>query len=738
MKSKTLLLLILFVSRSVVSQDLKQIVADKNYMDLAFEKCAPIYKELASKKRCGPDIVRKAAESYRMLNNSEESEKWYAKLLETGTATPQDRYYYAQVLLQNKKYKEAKSQMDELSKLKTDNSVAKRYAKINMSEYDKLKKDSLNFTIKNLEAINSPQSDFGPSYITKTELGFASARANSGFSIKQFAWDNSSFLDIYTCNLDTSKQTASDVEKIEKQFKSVYHDGPISYSPDGKTMLLTRNNYLSKKLTKSADNKVKIQLYYAVKLGDKWSDLIPAPFNDSNYNCGQAIFSPDGKTVYFVSDMPGTYGATDIWQASFSNNTFGKPSNLGQEVNTEGREMFPFVDKDNLLLFSSDGYVGLGGLDIHMAQLSGGYPSYVGNVGYPLNTNADDFGLIYDSETLKGYFSSNRVGGAGSDDIYSVKMSESLRKKIAIHGFVYDARNNKSLPSSKMFLYDAKNNLLDSTTTDNTGEYHFDVSPNQNILIVSANKESYYPQVNDVDLEDPKKPVNLLLSPTYSFVCNVTDMKTGEVIEGVKITSFNNDKAIKTYTTDANGKIGDPILEKKYGSKVDYKLKFEKEGYITNVQEASFILKDNTLVNVGNVMNTQLQKLEKGVDLGKVVNIKPIYFDLGKSNIRPDAAIELDKIIAVMNEYPTMVIELGSHTDCRGTVASNLKLSDLRAKSSAKYIQSKITNPSRIYGKGYGESRLLNNCACEGTKKSNCSEEEHQKNRRTEFIIIKY
>lgn len=705
---------------------------------MAFEKCAPMYKELAGKKGCSPDVVRKAAESYRMLGNTTESEKWYAKLLSTGVATEQDQYYYAQVLLQNKKYKEAKNQMDKLSKLKTTNSVARRYAGIDLSEYDKLKKDSLNFTIKNLETVNSPQSDFAPSYITETELGFVSARTSQGFSMRKFAWDNSSFLDIYTCSIDTTRQTASDVRKFEKQFKSVYHDGPVSYSPDGKTMLLTRNNYIARKLIKSIDNKVKIQLYYAVKNGDKWGELMPVPFNNSNYNVGQAVFSPDGGTIYFVSDMPGTLGLTDIWQVPYANSNFGKPVNLGQEVNTEGREMFPFVDKDNLMLFSSDGYVGFGGLDIHMAQLSGGYPTYVGNVGYPVNTNADDFGLVYDTETLKGYFSSDRPGGAGSDDIYSVKMTESLRRKVDVHGFVYDARNKKAVPSSKLFLYDHKSNLIDSTTTDSRGEYHFEVSPSQKILIVSATKESYYPELTDFEVQDSKNSIDLLLSPSYSFACHVTDMKTGAAIGGVKVTSYANGKAIKTYTTDAQGKIVEPIPDKKYGNKVDYELKFEKEGYIANVQKASFVLKDNTMVDVGSAMNTRLQTLEKGVDLGKVVNIKPIYFDLGKSNIRPDAAIELDKIIAVMNSYPTMVIELGSHTDCRGTVASNLKLSDLRAKSSAKYIQSKITNPSRIYGKGYGESKLLNNCGCEGTKSSNCSEEEHQKNRRTEFIIVNY
>ena len=158
----------------------------------------------------------------------------------------------------------------------------------------------------------------------------------------------------------------------------------------------------------------------------------------------------------------------------------------------------------------------------------------------------------------------------------------------------------------------------------------------------------------------------------------------------------------------------------------------EKEGYLGK----TVTLNDEAKLGEIKVIEA-LDKIEVGADLGKIIDIKPIYFDLKKFDIRSDAASELDKIVKVMNENSTMVIELGSHTDCRGSAASNLSLSDKRAKSSAEYVKKNISKPERIYGKGYGESMPVNDCKCEGAVKSSCSEDEHQQNRRTEFKIIK-
>lgn len=730
----------LLITSASFAQSLKQKVADKNYTLLAYEKAAPMYAELAKKSKASTEVIRRAADSYRMLNATVESEKWYNKLVSKPDVQATDYYNYAQVLLLNSKYNDAENQMKKFHELKSDNSVAKRYTNSNLNYIKEIKKDSLNFEIKNVDAINTSESDFAPSYFNnKTELAFASNKENHGGSNKEFAWDNTSFLDLYKTKLDTAKQTAEKPSRYDKALKTTYHDGPVSFSPDGKTMLLTRSNYYDDKLQKSSANIVNIELYYATKVGDKWSELKAFPYNNKDYSVGQACFSPNGKTVYFVSDMPGTYGYTDIWETNYDNTNFTQPKNLGQEVNTEGREMFPFVDDDNLLLFATDGRLGLGGLDINMASVNGD-ATYIGNIGYPVNTNKDDFGLIYDTKTMKGYFASNREGGKGKDDIYAVKLKEKLIKTQTIEGLVLDNNTLLPLPNSRVYLFDNQNKTIDSTIADATGKYAFVVKDINSLQKVNASKNNYRDgETNMPTAQNKLKDINVLLNPKYSFICTVYDAKTKATIDSVSVTLIQTVKTDnKNYYTDNQGRAGDEFANKKRGDNVESVVRFEKKGYITTMQDLSLKLDTALVINLNEYLNTSLHKMEKGIDIAKTININPIYFDLAKWNIRQDAAIELDKIIKVMIENPTMVIELGSHTDCRASKAYNMKLSDKRAKSSAAYIISKGIDKKRIYGKGYGESKLINKCECEGTKITPCSEEEHQANRRTEFIIVKF
>ena len=203
----------------------------------------------------------------------------------------------------------------------------------------------------------------------------------------------------------------------------------------------------------------------------------------------------------------------------------------------------------------------------------------------------------------------------------------------------------------------------------------------------------------------------------------ITDKKSGAVVfEGKTSQAGDFSKALE------NVKLNETL---------NYTVTLKKEGYLTKTVDFSKLVTKLEVINIHENLDVSLTKIEVGSDLAKLVDVKPIYFDMSKYNIRKDAAVELDKIVKIMNEYPSMIIELGSHTDCRGTIQQNQTLSDNRAKASADYIKSKITNPERISGKGYGEAKLVSDCPCEGTVKSKCSEEEHQKNRRTEFIIIK-
>lgn len=304
-------------------------------------------------------------------------------------------------------------------------------------------------------------------------------------------------------------------------------------------------------------------------------------------------------------------------------------------------------------------------------------------------------------------------------------------------GIVYDESNKELVPNATVYLLNKNKLVIDSAKVNNKGEYSFVINdPSKEYFIGAKEPVKYYDRlipVGKLQTGDNKKDIGLF--PKYKLIDQITDAKTNTGIEGVKTTFI--DKATnqpKTYTTDATGTFTDIIKGKKPGDKLQFSIKYEKEGYITVEKNYDITLDMNTVID----LKEKLQKLEIGADIAKIIQINPIYFDLAKSNIRADAAKELDKIVKVMQENPTMTIELGSHTDCRSSKAYNLSLSDKRAKSSAAYIVSKGIAKNRIVGKGYGESKLINQCECEGKVVSTCSEEEHQANRRTEFLITKF
>lgn len=743
MKTLTYINIFLFFYQSAFSQSIKQNVADKHYATLAYEKCAPMYAELAEKKNATTDIVRKAAISYSKLNVTQKAETYYKQLSAKPDAQPIDYYNYAQTLLSNGKYKEAEEQMKKFYDYSNINSVAKRYYKVNENYEKELKKDSLKFVIKTVDGLNSTESDFSPAYYNqKKELVYTTNRENHGASNKEFAWDNTNFLDLYKSKIDTAKQTAEKPERFDKSLKTQYHDGPIAFSPDGKTMLLSRSNYYDDKIQKSSSNTINIQLYYATKTNDNWGELKPFPHNNKDYNFGQACFAPDGKTIYFVSDMQGTYGNTDIWETTFDGKNFTQPKNLGQEVNTEGREMFPFVDDDKLLLFASDGHVGLGGLDIHLAKLMGNEAVYITNAGYPINTNFDDFGFIYDSNTLKGFFTSNRTGGKGKDDIYAIKLKEPFVQKKVLKGKVIDETSKDPIPFATINITDDIGNVIETIKADDKGDFSALIPKDANIQTLTK-KEGYNPnQSNTLAYNDiPKDPITIPLNKQdFRLDGLVLDANTNKPLDGVKVSILdavtNKDAMIKL--TDDKGDFKINLNDKKNEEKIKYVIHIEKAGYESKditVEKTRAEMDANPIIKVTEKLASPNSSNSSGND---IFAIEPIYFDLDKSDIRPDAQEQLDKLIQALNTRKDIKIEISSSTDCRATNVYNMALSQRRANATANYLVSKGINKNRLKLKWTGEDNLTTNCPCEPTNESSCSEEQHQQNRRSNFKVTSY
>lgn len=743
MKTLTYINILLFFSQTIFSQSIKQNVADKHYATLAYEKCAPMYAELAEKKNAPTDIIRKAAISYSKLNVPTKAETYYAQLSKKTDIQPVDYYNYAQALLSNGKYKEADEMMKKFYTYSDINSVAKRYYKVNPNYEKELKSDSLKFVIKIVDGMNSSESDFSPVYYNKkSELVFTTNRENHGANNKEFAWDNTNFLDLYKAKVDTAKQVADKPERFDKSLKTQYHDGPIAFSPDGKTMILTRSNYYDDKLQKSSSNTINLQLYYATKTNDGWGELKAFPHNNKDYNFGQACFAPDGKSVYFVSDMQGSYGNTDIWETTFDGTNFSQPKNLGQEVNTEGREMFPFVDDDNLLLFASDGHVGLGGLDIHLAKLMGNEAVYISNAGYPVNTNFDDFGFIYDSNTLKGFFTSNRTGGKGKDDIYAVKLRDPFIQKKVLKGKVVDEQSKDPIPFAIINILDDQGNVIESLKADDKGDFSA-LIPKDASVQTQAKKEGYNPnQTNVMAYNDiPKDPITIELNKQdFRLDGLVLDANTNKPLDGVKVSILdavtNKDAMIKL--TDDKGDFKINLNDKKNEEKIKYVIHIEKPGYESKditIEKTRAEMDANPIIKVTEKLFTPNNGTPSSDEF---MAIEPIYFDLDKSDIRPDAQEQLDKLVQTLTTRKDIKIEISSSTDCRATNAYNMALSQRRANATANYLINKGISKNRLKLSWTGENNLSTNCPCEPTNESSCSEEQHQLNRKSNFKVISY
>jgi outer membrane protein OmpA-like peptidoglycan-associated protein len=503
----------------------------------------------------------------------------------------------------------------------------------------------------------------------------------------------------------------------------------VCFDKDGKTIYVTRNNFKKCKVVRSSTGDVKLNLYRAEYDTNKkrFVNLQGFDFNSDEYNTAHPAISPDGTKLYFASDMPGGQGGMDIWVTTKTGTGWSKPENLGSKVNSAGDEVFPYVLDKKTLYFSSNGLDGIGGLDIFSVKLNdNGMPvDAPKNLGIPINSPADDFGIVFYGDGKRGYFSSNRENFDLDDNIYEFTCNKPDKLPYTI--LVLDSVTRKQLESNIVITQSETGERKE--LTEKNGQFITDLHP-ETVYSISADANEYKPKAN-ITFKTPvdnSKHFEILLAPVDKYfiagtVYEVFDDSTKKSLDSaiVIIKDETGNVVCTSYLTDAGGKYHSCDLK----ANTQYTVMAMKDGYFAKSSVVTFIPPG------GAIRNFYLSKIV----VGKAIKIENIYFDLDKSNIRPDAAVELDKIVKLMQENPEIIIELGSHTDCRAPAAYNMALSDRRAKASAAYIVSKGIDSKRITGRGYGESQLVNRCACEGNVKSDCTEEEHQQNRRTEFKV---
>jgi outer membrane protein OmpA-like peptidoglycan-associated protein/tetratricopeptide (TPR) repeat protein len=721
--------------------------ADRYYSVIAYALAAESYEKLLDTKLETPQMLSRLANCYYQNGDSEKAEEMYSKMINTPEANTEDFYQFAQTLRENQKYDEYKKLMEKYADMDRVSFMSREFkAKINY--LTQLEEEEARFVVKNL-AVNSQWSDFG-GYANETNksIFFVSNRTPDGLIKRSWSWNDQPFLDLYEGELSDSMEIQK-AKVYNNKVNTVFHEGPMCYTPDMSKVFFTRNNIGRRGEGKQDENGIQnLKIYYAdLDENGTWINIREFPYNNLEYSVGHPTVSKDGKKLYFASDMPGGVGGSDIYEVSIENGAkdivFGTPFNLGNVVNTEGQEMFPWIDTLDNLYLSSDGHFGFGGLDNFIAINTDGAITEVLNLGKPINSNNDDFGFIMNLDATTGFFSSNRKGGKGNDDIYSFLMLRPLKKQLTLKGLITDQKTQVPLVGAIIGLYDEKGNLLASAISDKEGKYKFPLEKDFKYKL-KGEQDDYFPRsgsFNTVSLDQKTIELNLSLEKYFGLglYALVTDKMTGAPIENVniKVIDLKTRAKVMNGVTPATGDLMNSLADNKVGDCLKYQIIITKSGYLVKVALFNRCIDKPGIVNLHELLDITLTKIQVSMDLAKVIEIKPIYFDFNKFNIRPDAQLELNKIVQVMNDNPGMEIELGSHTDCRSSYAYNEKLSDKRAKSSAEWVKERITNPSRIIGKGYGESKLLNDCACEGDVKSDCSEEDHQLNRRTEFIIIK-
>lgn len=539
-----------------------------------------------------------------------------------------------------------------------------------------------------------------------------------------------------------SKRNSS--QEFSSDINSKYHEGPVTFSSDGSTIIFTRNNFLKGRAGKSSDNISKLKLYTAQLQDGGWANVQELPFNSDEYSTGHPSLSRDGKALYFASDRPGGQGGTDLYVVRWQDDRWSEPTNLGTSINTSGNEMFPFVDETGNLYFASNGYENsLGGLDLYYANMSSGTTPRVHHLDAPLNSSADDFGIISDANRSTGYFSSNRF--EDNDNIFRFIRETSLYGCRNLSLRIFEEGSDTPVSNATVAIK-AQGEGKDEQVlfTDSDGVINICLDGNNNFLF-ELSKDEYissslgFSTIRVSDDKSTRLEVSMLKLPPApdlpkpdknwendsnvvipTLRGTVTNEDSDKPIEGVKITLQNDcDGSIKQTVTGPDGRYEFELIEG-----CAYTLVASKPSYGTNKGSISRI----PVASRPKVVSANLKMLKAG-DYLKLDNIN---YDTGKWEIKKETARELDKMVATMRKYPTMKIEIGSHTDSQGNAQLNQYLSERRAKAAVAYLASKGIANNRMVAKGYGETLLLNKCK-DGVL---CTEAEHQQNRRTEFKVL--
>jgi len=629
---KCITLCLLLVSGFIYGQQDREATANSKYNSMSYTEAIALYKGLVADGYGSPELFENLGNSYYLQSNYALAKVSYDSLFKRTRDVSKSTYYrYINVLRSEKEDKKA----DKLYA-----TLLKKYPKEKIEEKLKnrifLSPEVLgvsSVTLKNSK-INSPYSDYKVSYLGEDKIVYSSSKETKSFLSTKSIWNNEAYTNLYESRFD-GDGLIGEVSKLKGRINRFYNESSAVFTKDGKTMYFTRNNHLANQVKTDSLENVLLKIYKATYNGKRWVDIEELPFNSNQYNCAHPAFSLDEDYLYFSSDMPGTKGDSDLYRVSISDNTYGTPENLGAQINTLGRDTFPFITSENVLIFSSDYRNGQGGLDLYYTDLKS-TNKRIYTFSAPINSSFDDFGLVYKVSEGTGFISSNRKeDNVGSDDIYALSGLK-IPKLENLTVMIKSKKGNDVIGNTAVTLSNENNNILGT--------------------IAAINNQV---SLNDLDLS-------------------------------------------KTYILEVNNENYQP-----YASSLKFKG-----------------------TNTTTIYLTEKAPPPAPVDLQELLKLENIYFDFDKHAIRSDAAIELAKIVEILNRYPVINLEIVGHTDLRGPALYNERLSLQRATSVKQWLVDRGISSDRITTIGYGEKQPINDC-----ERNKCTKEQHDQNRRTEFLI---
>jgi outer membrane protein OmpA-like peptidoglycan-associated protein len=765
-------------------QGLLQKEADKAVQDLDYVTAILLYQQALERDLDNTDIKIGLADCYRQVNDTENAERWYAEIVRSKQAKPIHQLYYGMMLQANGKCDKAKFWFEQYTAAKPDDARGQHLAK-SCGAVSWLSKagEGIYKVIK--MPFNSNADDFAPT-IHGNKLIFSSDRDQGGPVRRTSMWTGSPFAELYALHFEPRGESPTDFlfenpQKFGKGINTKYHEAAVSFSPDGQTIFFTRNNFLNGKTGKSEDGLVKLKIYTgAADEPESWSRLQELPFCSNEYSTAHPSISADGKRLFFASNKPGGYGGMDLYISEWEDGRWGSPTNLGPEINTEGNEIYPFVDANGRLYFASNSHVGLGGLDLYYASPKGqGDWNAPINLGAPVNSTHDDFGIGFAPDGSWGVFTSDRPGGAGRDDLYAF-----TKKAVAVEVYVSDYY--KKTPLKSIAMVNKQSGLTMFTGAD--GKLGFDMRPEDCAEWVFEKKgyDAVLKQAcakNIAPGEVLKIEVALQKTSDFALQGIVFDMNSGMPAPNVQLT-LNNDceRPVEVVLTGPDGRYRFQL-----NKNCCYTLKANLEGFLPDISENNCtdnlaagqnLRVDLNLLPIPNkpgvatptpkptgpVFNPQTGKYENpdgspaNFDLGDGIKVKNgllfdngvpsspktdgwvrgssgfllnVYYDTRESVAQDASGPSLEKLYKMLKDNPDIKVEISAHTDSRGTEEFNKTLSQKRAQSVVDWLSKQGIDPARLRAVGYGESQPVNGC----TDNVPCTEEQYQQNRRTEFAI---